>query len=151
MPSPLLLLLAISLIVAATTDAPTPHPESNFCQPLQEGCASAAVCECFWLFTYCNMDDVPAGQCRLSKYGIVALTFFVLFVVALLVIVAGCCWCCCCRRCCKPGQTTAAHETHFHFPSIPHPHDTTSSLQQPYGGYYYGRAAQPTFTEYDKL
>jgi hypothetical protein len=97
----LLLLLLIYDGYVAATDAPTPHPESVFCHPLQDGCASAAVCECVWFFTQCDLDASPTGQCKLTRYGIVGVVILVVVVLALLTILIGCCLCFCGCRCCK--------------------------------------------------
>jgi hypothetical protein len=134
-----LLLLVVTLLVSTlATDAPTPHPEFNFCQPFQQGCASVAVCECVWLFTYCNVDDVADGQCKLTRYGIVGLTLLALTVAIVLAVVLGCCWCCCCRRCCKPRRADAA-PVHYHFVSHPAqhhpPHHPLNMHPQVFSGY----------------
>lgn len=145
------IIVLLATLARGATPAPTHHPESPWCTPYQQGCSSAATCECVWLFTYCNMDSVPAGTCDITKYGYVAIILSALVAAAFLAIVIGCCWCCCCRRCCKPSHEPGRHETHFHFP---HAHQGAGA--DPYTSSYsnglYGGGNRPQqFTAYDNL
>ena len=150
LPMALLILLCGWPQLSKGTDAPTPHPEFNFCQPFQAGCSSAAVCECVWLFTYCNMDAVPEGQCKLTRYGIVGITLLALLVAVVLAVVVGCCWCCCCRRCCKSRRPDAPAPVHYHF--VSHPTATTGGHIHHYPPHApLSMRAPQQFSEYDNL